>query len=77
MPCHSCGGLYLLKIISLIDKFIGVLRGVIVWISIRVVCLYLYCGGNTLQTEGFFIPSVTVGKDHRHQANVIGIDDFG
>jgi hypothetical protein len=40
------------------------------------VILDLNCCGHALQTEGFFIPSITVGHDIWDQTKLIGADDF-
>jgi hypothetical protein len=80
MPGNGGGSFDLLKKVILIDIFKCILWCMIVWITIFVnafVILDLNCRGHALQTEGFFIPSITVSHNIWYQTKLIHGDDIG
>jgi hypothetical protein len=75
----SCCCLDLLYQVIRIYIFNTILYRMVVWITIFIhsfVILNLDSGGNSLLTEGAFIPSVTPCDDTRLQVKAISMDNF-
>ncbi len=51
-----------------------ILRGMVIWINFFLVILDLEAGGQTLRTEGNFIPSVTPGDQPGFQVKLVSPD---
>jgi hypothetical protein len=53
-----------------------VIRGMVIRIPLIFVILNLESGGDSLPTEGYFIPSGAAGDYHGHQIQMVGFNYF-